>query len=216
MLKIKAIVVGPFWVNSYLLWDKDTGEGILVDPGDEGEKLVQIIKENKVSVKSIIITHGHFDHIKDADYVSSAINAPVLAHKDELPFIEHVAEQAAMFGFPPVKPPHIDNYLKEGDIVSVASYGFEVHNTPGHSPGSIMLYNKLEGIALVGDLIFFESVGKTDIPGGDYDALLTSIKTHVLSLPDNTKLLTGHGDPTTVGYEKAYNPFLTGIYRDET
>ncbi|MCL4557759.1 MAG: MBL fold metallo-hydrolase [Deltaproteobacteria bacterium] len=216
MLDIQATTVGPLWVNSYLVWDRATGEGILIDPGDEGKRLIELIRHNGVKIKNIVITHGHFDHVKDAGYVSSVLKAPVLAHRDEIPLIEHVSEQAEMFGFPPVRPPRIDSYLGDGDTVFVSSYGFEVHNTPGHSPGSIILYNKSEGAAIVGDLIFFESVGRTDLPGGDYDTLLSSIKRHILILPDSTRLLTGHGEPTTVGHERAYNPFLTGMYRDET
>ncbi len=215
MLDITSIVVGPLWVNSYLVWDRATGDGILVDPGDEGERLIETIRSSGVKIKSIIITHGHFDHIKDAGYVSSALKAPVLAHKDEVPLIEHVAEQAVMFGLPPVKPPRIAGYLNDGDVVSVSSYSFEVHSTPGHSPGSITLYSRSEGVAFVGDLIFHESVGRTDLPGGDDDTLLASIRRHILSLPDSTKLLAGHGEPTTVAHERAYNPFLAEMYRDE-
>ncbi len=215
MLNIKSIVVGPLWVNSYIVWDSDTGEGILVDPGDEGKKLINIIKKNTINIRSIIITHGHFDHIKDADYVSTAIKAPVLLHRAELPFIEHVAEQSIMFGFPPVKPPHIDSYLEEGDHINIGAFSFDVHHTPGHSPGSIILHSRSEGIAIVGDLIFYESVGRTDLPGGDYETLLMSIRNRILSLPDDTRILSGHGEETTVGHEKVYNPFITGVYRDE-
>ncbi len=216
MLSIKQVVVGPLWVNTYIIWDSNCKEGILVDPGDEGERLINIVRENDINIKHIIITHGHFDHLKDAALVSSEIKAAVLVHKTQVPFIEHVSEQSALFGFSLIKPPHIDGYIEEGDTVNAGSYAFNVYNTPGHSPGSITLYNKPEGIAIVGDLIFFESVGRTDLPGGDYKTLLSSIKDRILVLPDNTKILPGHGEQTTVGHERLHNPFITDIYRDET
>lgn len=214
-LQIKTIIVGPLWVNSYIVWDRDTREGILVDPGDEGKKLISFIKKNTLQIRSIVITHGHFDHIKDADYVSTALQAPVSAHRAELPFIEHAAEQSAMFGFPPIRPPHVDTFLDEGDTLALGSGSLEVHHVPGHSPGSIMLHSRQDRIAVVGDLIFYESVGRTDLPAGDYETLLLSIRNHILSLPDDTRILPGHGEETTVGHEKVYNPFITGVFRDE-
>ncbi len=215
MLKIKCISVGPLWTNSYIVWDTDSMEGILVDPGDEGDRLINEIKKNKIVLKQIIITHGHFDHLKDAAYVSTEMKVPVLASKTELPIIKHVSEQATLFGFPPIKSPEINAYLEQGNIIHVGPYTFKVLSTPGHSPGSITLYNSSEGIAIVGDLIFLESVGRTDIAGGDYETLLKSIQGHILTMPDNTKILSGHGEETTVGHERRYNPFLAGIYRDE-
>lgn len=216
MLKIICIVVGPLWTNSYIIWDTNTMEGILVDPGDEGDKLIKEIKKNKLNLKGIVITHGHFDHIKDAEYVSSNLDVPLMASEKEIPVIEHVSEQSIMFGFPPVQPPKIGVYLNENDSIDIGEYKFIVLNTPGHSPGSITLYNSFAGVAIVGDLIFFESIGRTDIPGGDYNTLIKSIKEHILTLPDKTKLLSGHGNETTVGYERLNNPFLTGEYRYET
>ncbi len=215
MLKIKCIPVGPLWTNSYIVWDTDSREGILIDPGDEGDRLIREIKKNKVVLKQIIITHGHFDHLKDAVSVSAALEAPVLASKAELPFIEHVSEQAIMFGFPPVTPPEINEYLEKGSSILVGPYTFKVLCTPGHSPGSITLYSSSEGVAIVGDLIFLESIGRADIPGGNYETLLKSIEEYILTMPDDTRILSGHGEETTVGHERQYNPFLTGVYRNE-
>ncbi len=216
MLKINRMVVGPLYVNSYILWDSESKEGIIVDPGDEGEMLLNEIDKNNIILKRVIITHGHFDHLKDAAYVSSMAKVPVLANKEDLPLIEAAPSQAAFFGFPQIKVPRIDSYIKEGDIVQVGSYGFMVLDTPGHSPGSITLYNKQERIAVVGDLLFLESIGRTDFFGGDYKTLLISIKDRILTMADDTLVLSGHGDETTVGHEKAYNPFLTEFYRNET
>jgi glyoxylase-like metal-dependent hydrolase (beta-lactamase superfamily II) len=215
MLRIKCIAVGQLWTNSYIVWDADSMEGILVDPGDEGDRLIREIKKNEIILKQIIITHGHFDHLKDAAYVSAELKVPVLASKAELPIIKHVSEQATLFGFPPIKPPEINVYLEQGSSINVGSYTFKVLSTPGHSPGSITLYNSSEGIAIVGDLIFFESIGRTDIPGGDYNTLIQSIKKHILTMSDNTRLLPGHGEETTVGHEKLNNPFLTDEFRYE-
>ncbi len=191
-------------------------EGILVDPGDEGNKLIREIKRNKLNVKGIVITHGHFDHIKDAKYIGSSLNIPIMACTKELPVIEHVSEQSVLFGFPPIQVPEINIYLNDYDHIKVGEYDFVVLNTPGHSPGSITLYNASEGVAIVGDLIFLESIGRTDIPGGDYDTLMKSIKERILTLPDDTRLLPGHGEETTVGHERLNNPFLTGEFRYET
>lgn len=215
MLKIICIVVGPLWTNSYLIWDTGSMEGTLVDPGDDGDKLINEIKRREINLKNIIITHGHFDHLKDAEYVSSKLNVPVMASKKELPIIEHVAEQSVLFGFSPIYPPEIKIFINENDTIKVGSYSFVVLHTPGHSPGSVTLYNSSEGIAIVGDLIFFESIGRTDIPGGDYNTLIQSIKKHILTMPDNTRLLPGHGEETTVGHEKLNNPFLTDEFRYE-
>jgi glyoxylase-like metal-dependent hydrolase (beta-lactamase superfamily II) len=215
MLKIECIPVGPLWTNSYIVWDTDSREGILIDPGDEGDRLIREITKNKVVLKQIIITHGHFDHLKDAASVSTALKAPVLASKAELPFIEHVSEQAIMFGFPPVTPPEINEYLEKGSSIPVGPYTFKVLCTPGHSPGSITLYSSSEGVAIVGDLIFLESIGRADIPGGNYETLLKSIEEYILTMPDDTRILSGHGEETTVGHERQYNPFLTGVYRNE-
>ncbi|MCL4478661.1 MAG: MBL fold metallo-hydrolase [Deltaproteobacteria bacterium] len=216
MLKINRMVVGPLYVNSYILWDSESKEGIIVDPGDEGEMLLNEIDKKNIILKRVIITHGHFDHLKDAAYVSSKAKVPVLANKEDLPLIEAAPSQAALFGFPQIKVPRIDSYIKEGDIVQVGSYGFMVLDTPGHSPGSITLYNKQERIAVVGDLLFLESIGRTDFFGGDYKTLLLSIKDRILTMADDTLVLSGHGNETTVGHEKAYNPFLTEFYRNET
>ena len=216
MLKINRMVVGQLYVNCYILWDSGSKEGIIVDPGDEGGMLLNEIDKNNIILKQVIITHGHFDHLKDAAYVSSKAKVPVLANKEDLPLIEAAPSQAALFGFPQIKVPRIDSYIKEGDIVQVGSYGFMVLDTPGHSPGSITLYNKQERIAVVGDLLFLESIGRTDFFGGDYKTLLLSIKDRILTMADDTLVLSGHGNETTVGHEKAYNPFLTEFYRNET
>ncbi len=215
MLNILCRPVGPLWTNCYIAWDTDSREGILIDPGDEGERLVDEVKKNGIRVRQIVLTHGHFDHIKEAARVSSELNAPVCAGKEDMPLIQHASEQAVFFGFRPITPPHIQSFLEHGNSLSVGSSVFRVISTPGHSPGSITLYSSSEGVAMVGDLIFFESVGRTDIAGGDYGTLLRSIQEHVLSMPDETRLLSGHGEETTVGHERLYNPFLTGVYRNE-
>ena len=215
MLKIKRVPVGPLWTNSYIVWDTGSREGFMVDPGDEGNRLVQEVRKNGVTIKQIVLTHGHFDHLKDAVFVSSELNAPVLANKEDLMLIRHASEQAVFFGFPPITPPGIQTFLGQNSTLSAGPATFVVFTTPGHSPGSITLYNSTEGVAIVGDLLFFESIGRTDITGGDYATLLTSIQKHILTLPDATKILSGHGEETTVGHERLYNPFLTGVYRDE-
>ena len=215
MLKIKCVPVGPLWTNSYIVWDTVSREGFLVDPGDEGKRLVQEVRKNGVTINKIVLTHGHFDHLKDAAFVSSELKAPVLANKEDLPLIRHASEQAVFFGFPPITPPDIQTFLGQNSSLSAGLYTFVVLATPGHSPGSITLYNSAEGAAIVGDLLFLESIGRTDITGGDYATLLTSIQKFILTLPDTTKILSGHGEETTVGHERLYNPFLTGVYRHE-
>ena len=215
MLKIQCVPVGPLWTNSYIVWDTDSREGFMVDPGDEGKRLVQEVRKNDVTIRQIVLTHGHFDHLKDAASVSSELKAPVLANKEDLPLIEHASDQAVFFGFPPITPPDIQTFLGQNSSISAGPSSFKVLTTPGHSPGSITLYNSTEGVAIVGDLLFLESIGRTDIAGGDYATLLTSIRNYILTMPDSTKILAGHGEETTVGHERLYNPFLTGVYRDE-
>ncbi|MCM1066883.1 MAG: MBL fold metallo-hydrolase [Muribaculaceae bacterium] len=214
MLKIKQFAFNPFGVNTYLVWDDACGDAIVVDPGmidaREHSLFDKYIADNKLHLTQIVNTHLHLDHCFGDNYVRDRYGVKIAAHEADAPLGARVDEQAGMFGTP-LEGSHnvaIDVPLHEGDSISVGQYIFTVLEVPGHSPGGIALYCKEARIALVGDSIFHMSIGRTDLPGGDHPTLIDALRKKILSLPDDTQLLTGHDRPTTVQTEKAYNPFL--------
>ncbi len=205
-LKYKMLPVGPFGMNAYILWCGQTLSGILVDPGDEVELILQTLAALKVKPERIILTHAHIDHVWHAKTVQQRLNLPLLMHRDDLPLLERLPYQAQMFGLPAPAPPRVDGYLTEGDEVSFGQVTMKVLHAPGHSPGSIILYG--EDTAVVGDVLFQGSIGRTDLPFGSYETLMRSIHTNLMTLPDHVRVLPGHGDETTIGIERRSNPFL--------
>jgi len=205
-LDIKKIVVGPLASNCYIIWDKKSNEGAVIDPGYDAEKIIKIIDEYKIKVKSILLTHGHFDHIGGLAKLKFNTKADIFAHKDDLFFIQHGKESANRWGFNIDQPPKPDVFLKDGDIIKIGNIKLNVIHTPGHSPGGLCyLY---DGIIFVGDTLFQGSIGRTDFKDGSIVDLTNSIRNRLYSLPDDTKVYTGHGPETTIGFEKKYNAFV--------
>lgn len=210
-MKIDVNTVGPFAMNAMIVYSPDTKRGILVDPGDEIDRLLKRVQELQVKVEAIVFTHGHIDHVAHAEEARTRLKVPTYLHKDDWKMAEAVPQQAMMFGLPPCPVVKIDHELPGEGEFEIAGLKFENFHTPGHSPGSVTLVNKEHKIALVGDVVFAGSVGRTDLPGCSTRALNESIQKHILPLPDDITLYPGHGPSTTVGRERASNPFLRSL-----
>ena len=205
-LKYKTLTVGPFVMNAYILWCSKTLASVLIDPGDEAERILQTVADLKVKPERIVLTHAHIDHVWHAKEVQEKLQLPLFMHCDDLPLLERLPYQAQMFGFPPPAPPRVDGFLTEGDEVSFGEVKMKILHAPGHSPGSIVLYG--DDTAVDGDVLFQGSIGRTDLPSGSHEILLHSIHQKLMTLPDHTRVLPGHGDETTIGIERRSNPFL--------
>ncbi len=208
-MKIVGFPVGPFQANAYLAICEETGKCALVDPGDEAERLLGAAASENAEVESILLTHAHLDHIGGVAEVKRETGVPVYLHPADMTLYKHAPEQAIAFGVEMENQPEPDRELEDGQLVEIGSSRLEVRHTPGHSPGHVSLIG--EGFALVGDCVFAGSIGRTDLPGGDFRTLIESIQEQLLTLPDDTVLYSGHGPATTVGQERAMNPFLTGV-----
>lgn len=203
-MEIESFVLTPFAENGYVL--RDGGEGIVIDPGEASPALMRAIEG--LHVPSIVLTHSHIDHVGGVAAVKRATGAELVCHREAAPMLQAVEQQGAMFGLQVEAAPDPDRYLDEGDDVQVGSATLKVVNVPGHAPGHIALIG--DGFVIGGDVLFMGSIGRTDLPGGDYDTLINSIRTKLLTLPDNTVVYSGHGPATTIGQERMTNPFLAG------
>jgi hydroxyacylglutathione hydrolase len=209
MLEIVTLVLGPVQTNTYIIADTDTEEAAVIDPAWDGIQIVNEADQRGWQIGQIWVTHAHFDHIGGIKAVSSASNPPIpiALHPEDLEMWRR-GGGASVFGFHLEFGPEPAIALRHGQILCLGNYSFEVRHVPGHSRGHIALYCAQEGIMFCGDLIFHAAVGRTDLPGGNFDTLIHSIQTQVFSLPNETRLLPGHGYETTVGFERLNNPFL--------
>jgi len=203
---LMRLVVGPLQVNCFLLADDKTKEAVVIDPGDDAQEILRIIREKRLKVKYIINTHAHFDHIGANRAIKEATGAELLLHEDDAAMLATVSSQSRSFGMSPVSSPEPDRLLKQGDVITAGEISLKVLHTPGHTPGGISLLE--EGLVFTGDSLFAGSIGRTDFPGGDLLTLLRSIRTNLMTLPDDTKVFSGHGPASTIGDERAENPFL--------
>lgn len=211
-LHIDTFTSPGFGENGYLVRCGASGRAVVVDPGAAAEALLEAIGDDSASVDAVLLTHAHLDHIEGVAAVVRATGAPVHLHPDDRPLYEGASDQAAMFGLSVDPPPPVDHALAGGETFRFGDCTFRVEHVPGHSPGHVMFYAEDAGVAFVGDVVFMGSIGRTDLPGGNFKQLMHSIREHVLSLPDETVLYTGHGPTTTVGHERKSNPFLVPHY----
>lgn len=208
---VEGIPVGAIQANCYVLGDEQTRRGIVVDPGAEAERILAAVQRLDLGIERIVLTHGHFDHIYAVDEVRAATGAPMVAHGAEVPLLEGMQERMrTLWGMEVPPAPRPDALLRDGDAIAVGGYRLVVRHAPGHSEGHVVLLG--DGIAVVGDVLFAGSIGRTDLPGGDFKTLMTSIARVLLPLPDYTVVYPGHGPATTIGRERATNPFLRPPY----
>ncbi|HEX9654010.1 MAG TPA: MBL fold metallo-hydrolase [bacterium] len=203
---IEKLEVGVFAENCYVVGCEQTREGVVIDPGDEGQRILRAIEKNSLKIKYILITHAHLDHVKEAQAVKSALNVPLCMHRADQLLLDNLPAQAAAFGLSTSGIPQVDQYINEGESINFGKQRFEILFTPGHSPGSVSFVT--QKLAFVGDVLFAGSIGRTDLPGGDFDMLIQSIKSKLYPLGDDTQVYPGHGPHTTIGGERRTNPFL--------
>lgn len=202
--------VGPLQCNCSILGDETSGEAMVIDPGDETSRILAVLARHKLTVKQIIVTHAHIDHIAGAQQLKRVTDAPILYNQLDLPLVQMMEVQAGWLGIatPEVAPP--DDSLEDGQTLSVAGISGTILHTPGHTQGSVCLHIPAETLLIAGDTLFAGSVGRTDLPGGDTHMLIDSIQTRLMTLPEDTVVIPGHGGSTTIGAEREMNPFLQG------
>jgi glyoxylase-like metal-dependent hydrolase (beta-lactamase superfamily II) len=212
MLKIHSFTFNDFQENCYLVFDTENLDCIIFDPGCNGtsetKMLSEYISDNRLRPTKLINTHCHIDHVLGNAYVSEEYGLDLMAHEGEIPVLESCPTVAKMYGIPYVISPSIKVLIEEGQKIMVGSYVFDAIFSPGHSPASLCFFNTKHKILIAGDVLFHRSIGRTDLPGGDYDTLINNIKTKLFTLPDDTIVYPGHGISTTIGDEKKWNPFF--------
>jgi len=205
-LIIKDLTVGPIMANCFILGCDTTKEAVVIDPGDESNRILMALAGLKLKVKYIINTHGHFDHVGANKKIKDATGADLLIHSLDVPMLAHLSASASAWGLQSDDSPPPDRTIKDGDEIKFGNIILKVIHTPGHTPGGISLYS--DGFVFVGDTLFAGSIGRTDFPGGDFDTLISSIRKKLFVLGDDVRVFSGHGPETTIGDEKRHNPFV--------
>jgi glyoxylase-like metal-dependent hydrolase (beta-lactamase superfamily II) len=213
MLQAGIIPVTPFQQNCTILFDQESREGVIVDPGGDVDVILETLKANKIKLAAIWLTHGHLDHAGGALDLKEALGLEIIGpHKDDLILLNNIETSAARFGTDfkcrNVTP---DRFLEDGETVSFGDHVFEVYHTPGHAPGHVIYFNRAQKFAHLGDVLFNGSIGRTDLPGGNHQQLLDSIRDKVLPLGDDVSFICGHGPGSRIGDERRTNPYLRGL-----
>ena len=204
----KALMVGLLEVNCYILGDEETKEAVVIDPGGDEEEILEALKYHGLTLKLIIDTHGHFDHVDANQPLKDATGAQIAIHKLDAHMLSKPSAEAMFFTGNRLRLSEADILLKEDDVLTFGNFRLKVLHTPGHTPGHISLLMENQPLIYVGDLLFQGSIGRTDFPGGSFDALINSVKTKIFPLGDHYTVFPGHGPVTTVGQERKYNPFF--------
>ncbi len=211
MLQVKIVPVTAFAQNCSIVWDSESKEAVLIDAGGEPEKLQKEVQELGLIVKALWLTHGHLDHAGAVGALTKLWNVPVIGpHKEDAFWLDMIQEVSARYGFPIPEPVVGNQGLEGGEVLELGNEKFEVRFAPGHTPGHVIFYNENNGVLWTGDVLFKESIGRTDFPRGNHQQLIDSIHRECFSLPDETQFISGHGPISTIGHEKKYNPFVAG------
>lgn len=205
---LETFPVGPLQCNCTILGDEEAGEAIVIDPGDEIGRIERRLREHRLKLKQILVTHGHIDHVGGALKLKRLTGAPIYMNENDLPLLQAMDVQAGWLGVAPPETAPPDASLSEGLRVGLDRYPAEVLHTPGHTQGSICLHFAPLNLLLAGDTLFAGSIGRTDLPGGNFRQIIDSIQERLLALPGETRVLPGHGPETTIGRERETNPFL--------
>lgn len=209
---LETIVVGALGVNCILIGCKETRQAVVVDPGDEAERILDAVDGHKLDLIAIINTHGHFDHVGANKQLKQTLNVPIYIHPADAALLERVAVTANMYGLSGENSPQPDQNLEHGQTIKVGNLSMQVIHTPGHTPGCCCLYLEQEQLLISGDTLFADGVGRTDLPGGSTVQLVDSIKTRLFTLPDGVQVYPGHGPATSIGHEKKHNPYVGSYY----
>ena len=211
---LETRAVEPFFKNGYVLGCESTRDAVIVDPGDEVDDLLAFVSRERLTVRYILLTHAHLDHVTGVGRAKAALGAPVGLHREDLFLYEAAPDQGRMFGFDVAPQPTPDFFYTHQQVIPFGGYEARVHHTPGHSPGGVCLQVGRKGDQgtqlFVGDTLFSGSIGRTDLPGGDLSTLMKSIREVLFNFPDESRVYSGHGPVTTIGEERRTNPFLTG------
>ncbi len=211
MLYLKTFCFGPFQENTYVLYNEEN-TAFIIDPGNsntsENNTLKNFIEDKKLNLTRLLLTHAHIDHIMGNRFIFDTYGLLPEVHKNDLYFIEKMPQSAALYGLSCEPSPMPEKFIEEGDVITLGNYSFKCLFTPGHSPGSISFYNQQNKMLIAGDVLFNRSIGRTDLPMGNHETLLASIREKLLVLNDDTKVFCGHGPSTFIGDEKLNNPFL--------
>ena len=220
---VKTFIQSPFQQNTRVVLCEETGKAICIDPGEESTEMVEYINHFTHGLQAVTLTHAHLDHIGGVTYLHKHFpNAEIILHRDDEDLYYGLPEQPIFMGIPKSQlkalgleykiPPKLTRHWQDGEIYELGNLGFKIIHCPGHAPGHVVLSEESEQTVFVGDCLFAGSIGRTDLPGGSFEQLIDSIKNKILPLGDDFKVLNGHGSDTTIGHEKATNPFLTGAY----
>ncbi|GLT18610.1 MBL fold metallo-hydrolase [Vibrio zhanjiangensis] len=209
-LKYQVVPVTSFSQNCSIVWCDETMDGVVVDPGGDVEHLLSVIKDQGVNVTRLVLTHGHLDHVGGTQSLSVLLGGVDIVgpHKDDDFWLQELAGQSQMFGFPPTQAFEPNQWLNEGDSIDFGRESLRVFHTPGHTPGHIILFSEAAKLAFVGDVLFNGSIGRTDFPKGDFNTLINSIKTKLWPLGKEVRFVPGHGPESTFGHERVSNPFV--------
>jgi hydroxyacylglutathione hydrolase len=211
-LHIRTFIAPGFGENSYIVWRDAERRAVCFDPGSSVSGMLELLEQEGLTLEAVLLTHAHLDHVEGVARLVAVTGAPVYLHPADRFLYDHVASQARQFGMRVEEPPAPAHALAHGQQLELGGVRYDVAHVPGHSPGHVLFHVADAGCAFVGDVVFQGSIGRTDLPGGDYAQLISAIREHVLTLPEETVLYPGHGPETTVGHEGTTNPFLIPHY----